>query len=108
MIYRRWWIIHRIVLQAVLPVLRRLPYRVSVFLLGVMGRLDLIVVPHQTALYERGVAAGGGGPAGPAGSAAPGTRGRSAAAWPVRRTAGAPATSCSTGARTVGSRRYSR
>src|SRR5438270_501049 len=47
-------------------------------------------------------------PRGPAGSAAPGTRGRSAAASPGRRTDGGPATSCSIGAPTVGSRRCSR
>src|SRR5438445_706857 len=42
---RRWMLVHRIVLQATLPVLLRLPYRLAVRLLGVMGRLDLLVVP---------------------------------------------------------------
>ncbi len=51
-------IVHRIVLQVVLPVLRRLPYRFSQWFLSLMGRLDLIVVPRQTSLYERAVADG--------------------------------------------------
>lgn len=54
--WQRWMIVHKVVLQTVLPVLRRLPYRLSIRLLGVMGRLDLIVVPHQTRLYEEAVA----------------------------------------------------
>jgi len=54
--WQRWMIVHKVVLQTVLPVLRRLPYRLSIRLLGIMGRLDLIVVPHQTRLYEAAVA----------------------------------------------------
>lgn len=54
--WQRWMIVHKVVLQTVLPVLRRLPYRISIYLLGVMGRLDLIVVPRQTQLYEDAVA----------------------------------------------------
>jgi KDO2-lipid IV(A) lauroyltransferase len=53
-------IVHKVVLQTCLPVLRRLPYRVSIWWLGVMGRLDLIVVPHQTRLYEEAVAGAAG------------------------------------------------
>jgi lauroyl/myristoyl acyltransferase len=55
---QRWMIVHKVALQAVLPVLRRLPYRLSVFVLGVMGRLDLIVVPHQARRYEQAVVDG--------------------------------------------------
>src|SRR3954452_6763304 len=54
--WQRWMIVHKVVLQTVLPVLRRLPYRLSIRLLGDMGRLDLLVVPHQTRLYEEAVA----------------------------------------------------
>ena len=57
--WQRWMIVHKVVLQVMLPVLRVLPYRLSYKLLGVMGRLDLIVVPHQTRLYETAVAEGG-------------------------------------------------
>ena len=53
--WQRWMIVHKVVLQTVLPVLRRLPYRLSIRLLGIMGRLDLLVVPHQTRLYEQAV-----------------------------------------------------
>ncbi|AGA27120.1 lysophospholipid acyltransferase family protein [Singulisphaera acidiphila] len=54
--WQRWMIVHKVVLQVVLPVLRRLPYRLSIRLLGIMGRLDLLVIPHQTRLYEEAVA----------------------------------------------------
>src|SRR4051812_41170339 len=53
--WQRWMIVHKVVLQTVLPVLRRLPYRLSIRFLGVMGRLDLIVVPKQSRLYEEAV-----------------------------------------------------
>lgn len=53
--WQRWMIVHKVVLQTCLPVLRRLPYRLSIRLLGIMGRLDLIVVPNQTRLYEKAV-----------------------------------------------------
>jgi len=56
--WQRWMIVHKVVLQVVLPVLSRLPYRFSQWFLSVMGRLDLLVVPHQTSLYERAVADG--------------------------------------------------
>jgi KDO2-lipid IV(A) lauroyltransferase len=56
--WQRWMIVHKICLKTVLPVLRVLPHRMSNFLLGVMGRLDLIVVPNQTRLYEAAVADG--------------------------------------------------
>src|SRR5271165_3068828 len=55
--WQRWMIVHKVVLQTVLPVLRRLPYRLSHGSLSVMGRLDLLVVPHQTRLYEAAVSA---------------------------------------------------
>ncbi len=57
--WQRWMIVHKVVLQVVLPVLRLLPYRLSYKLLGVMGRLDLLVVPNQTRLYEDAVTQGG-------------------------------------------------
>jgi lauroyl/myristoyl acyltransferase len=53
--WQRWMIVHKVVLQTVLPVLRRLPYRHAISFLGVMGRLDLIVVPNQGRLYEEAV-----------------------------------------------------
>lgn len=53
--WQRWMIVHKVVLQVCLPVLRRLPYRLSIRLLGVMGRLDLLVVPNQGRLYEEAV-----------------------------------------------------
>jgi KDO2-lipid IV(A) lauroyltransferase len=56
--WQRWMIVHKICLKTVLPVLRVLPHRLANFLLGVMGRLDLIVVPNQTRLYEAAVADG--------------------------------------------------
>lgn len=56
--HRRWMLVHKIVLQAVLPVLRRMPYRLAVRALGVMGRLDLMVVPGQARYYESAVADG--------------------------------------------------
>ena len=56
--HRRWMLVHKIVLQAVLPVLRRVPYRLAVRALGVMGRLDLMVVPGQAKYYESAVADG--------------------------------------------------
>lgn len=52
----RWMIVHKIVLSTVLPVLRRLPYRVAHRLLGLMGRLDLMIVPGQARRYEAAVA----------------------------------------------------
>lgn len=52
----RWMIVHRVVLSTVLPVLRRLPYSVAHRLLGLFGRLDLIVVPGQARRYEAAVA----------------------------------------------------
>ena len=55
----RWMIVHKVVLKTVLPVLKCLPHRVSVGLLGLMGRLDLLVVPKQAALYEDAVAEAG-------------------------------------------------
>jgi len=54
--WQRWMIVHKVVLQTVLPVLKRLPYGLSIRLLGIMGRLDLWVVPKQTQLYEQAVA----------------------------------------------------
>jgi lauroyl/myristoyl acyltransferase len=54
--WQRWMIVHKVVLKTVLPVLQRLPHRVSVALLGVMGRLDLAVVPKQCLMYESAVA----------------------------------------------------
>lgn len=57
--WQRWMIVHKVVLKAVLPVLRRLPHRVSVALLGAMGRLDLAVIPKQGAMYESAVAEAG-------------------------------------------------
>ena len=57
--WQRWMIVHKVVLKAVLPVLRRLPHRVSVALLGAMGGLDLVVVPKQRAMYESAVAEAG-------------------------------------------------
>jgi KDO2-lipid IV(A) lauroyltransferase len=57
--WQRWMIVHKVVLKTVLPVLRRLPHRVAVALLGAMGRLDLLVVPKQGALYEAAVAEAG-------------------------------------------------
>jgi lauroyl/myristoyl acyltransferase len=57
--WQRWMIVHKVVLKAVLPVLRRLPHRVSVALLGAMGRLDLLLVPKQGAMYEAAVADAG-------------------------------------------------
>ncbi len=53
--WQRWMIVHKVVLKAVLPVLQRLPHRVSVALLGAMGRLDLLVLPRQGAMYESAV-----------------------------------------------------
>jgi hypothetical protein len=49
----RWLIVHRIVLATVLPVLVRIPYRLAHGFLGLMGRLDLIVLPGQARVYER-------------------------------------------------------
>ncbi|HEY2158507.1 MAG TPA: lysophospholipid acyltransferase family protein [Isosphaeraceae bacterium] len=57
--WQRWMIVHKVVLKTVLPVLRRLPHRVSVALLGAMGRVDLLVVPKQGAMYEAAVADAG-------------------------------------------------
>ncbi len=54
--WQRWMIVHKVVLKTVLPVLRRLPHRVSVALLGAMGRLDLLLVPNQAKKYETAVA----------------------------------------------------
>jgi lauroyl/myristoyl acyltransferase len=54
--WQRWMIVHKVVLQVVLPVLQRLPYRFSHWFLSTMGRLDLIVVPTQTPAYEAAVA----------------------------------------------------
>ena len=45
--WQRWMIVHKVVLKTVLPVLQRLPHRVSVALLGAMGRLDLVLLPKQ-------------------------------------------------------------
>ncbi|MHC5541362.1 hypothetical protein ACYOEI_24335 [Singulisphaera rosea] len=56
--WQRWMIVHKVVLQVVLPVLRRAPYRLSHAFLSLMGRLDLIVIPHQTRLYDEAVADG--------------------------------------------------
>jgi KDO2-lipid IV(A) lauroyltransferase len=56
--WQRWMIVHKVVLQVVFPVLRLLPYRLAYRLLGVMGRLDLLVVPNQAREYEAAVAAG--------------------------------------------------
>jgi KDO2-lipid IV(A) lauroyltransferase len=53
--WQRWMIVQKVVLQVVLPVLRIAPYRYSQWFLSVMGRLDLIVVPKQTPLYEHAV-----------------------------------------------------
>src|SRR5258708_7569397 len=53
--WQRWMIVHKVVLQTVLPVLKRLPYRPAIGFLGVMGRLDLLVVPNQGRLYEEAV-----------------------------------------------------
>jgi KDO2-lipid IV(A) lauroyltransferase len=53
---RRWRVIHKIVLAAVLPLLRQLPRRLAHRLLGVMGRLDFFVLPSQRRLYEQAVA----------------------------------------------------
>jgi phosphatidylinositol dimannoside acyltransferase len=58
LMWQRWMIVHKICLKTVLPVLRLLPHRLANTLLGVMGRLDLIVVPNQTRLYEAAVADG--------------------------------------------------
>ena len=55
---RRWMTVHKVVLRATLPVLRRLPHRLSHRLLGLMGRLDLVVVPGQGRRYEEAVAEG--------------------------------------------------
>jgi phosphatidylinositol dimannoside acyltransferase len=57
--WQRWMVVHKLVLKAVMPVLQWLPHRVSVALLGAMGRLDLALVPRQGALYEAAVAAAG-------------------------------------------------
>lgn len=57
--WQRWMIVHKVVLKTVLPVLQRLPHRVSVALLGAMGRLDLILVPKQARMYEAAVADAG-------------------------------------------------
>ena len=54
--WQRWMVVHKVVLRTVLPVLRRLPYRLAHGFLSLMGRLDLRVVPHQTKLYESAVA----------------------------------------------------
>lgn len=56
---QRWMIVHKVVLKTVLPVLRRLPHRIAVALLGAMGRLDLLIIPKQAALYESAVAEAG-------------------------------------------------
>src|SRR4051794_15003117 len=56
--WQRWMVVHKIVLTGVLPALRWLPYRVAYWWLGVMGRLDLGLVPNQARLYERAVAGG--------------------------------------------------
>ena len=53
--WQRWMIVHKVVLKTVLPVLRRLPHRVSVGLLGAMGRLDLVLVPKQARMYKAAV-----------------------------------------------------
>jgi lauroyl/myristoyl acyltransferase len=57
--WQRWMVVHKVVLKAVLPVLQRLPHRVSVALLGAMGRLDLAILPRQGAMYEMAVAEAG-------------------------------------------------
>ena len=54
--WQRWMVVHKVILKTVLPVFRRLPHRVSVGLLGAMGRLDLTLVPKQAQLYEAAVA----------------------------------------------------
>jgi len=54
--WQRWMIVHKVVLQVVFPVLRVLPYRLAYWCLGVMGRLDLVVVPNQAREYEAAVA----------------------------------------------------
>ena len=54
--WQRWMIVHKVVLKTVLPVLRRLPHRVSVAMLGAMGRLDLVLIPKQARMYEAAVA----------------------------------------------------
>ncbi len=56
--WKRWMIVHKVVLRTALPVLRRVPYRLAIRLLGVMGRLDLMVVPNQARHYESAVADG--------------------------------------------------
>jgi phosphatidylinositol dimannoside acyltransferase len=56
--WQRWMIVHKICLKTVLPILRVMPHRLANYLLGVMGRLDLIVIPNQTRLYEAAVADG--------------------------------------------------
>ena len=50
--------VRKIIWQAVLPVLRRLPYRLAVSLVGVLDHLDLLVTPDRARRYERAVAAG--------------------------------------------------
>ncbi len=54
--WQRWMVVHKVVLKTVLPVLRHLPHRASVAILGAMGRLDLTLVPKQAKLYEAAVA----------------------------------------------------
>jgi phosphatidylinositol dimannoside acyltransferase len=56
--WQRWMVVHKIVLTGVVPVLRWLPFRLAHWFLGVMGRLDLMVVPNQARLYEKAVADG--------------------------------------------------
>lgn len=56
--WQRWMIVHKVVLQVVLPVLRRSPYRFAQWFLSLMGRLDLLVIPHQAAHYRRAVSDG--------------------------------------------------
>ena len=53
--WQRWMVVHKVVLKTVLPVLRHLPHRAAVGLLGTMGRLDLMVLPGQAAKYREAV-----------------------------------------------------
>jgi phosphatidylinositol dimannoside acyltransferase len=53
--WRRWQVWHKFWIRVVLPPLRLMPYRLAHLLLGLMGRLDLFLVPNQGKLYETAV-----------------------------------------------------
>jgi phosphatidylinositol dimannoside acyltransferase len=56
--WQRWWALHKVIHQAALPVLKRLPYRAAYRCLGALGRLDLLALPGQARRYEAAVAEG--------------------------------------------------